>query len=108
MIKQVQCPHCLKPFSDLEEQEMRDYITPTQYKSRLVSRKEQIKAINRNTEAARTKIFWKDRDEIPGVFDLLIAVEQIADYLRRDINRELEREGLAKVSLDRGDFNSAQ
>lgn len=107
-IKTVQCPHCLKPFTDLEDKEMRDYVTPAQYKQRLVSRKTQLRRVNELTGTARNKIFWKDHEKFPGSFDLLIAVEQIADYLRRDLNQELKREGLAAVSLDKGDFNSAQ
>ena len=104
-MKKVRCPHCLKEFTDLEEQEMRDYITPLQYKQRLVSRKQEIMSANKWLNNVRG-VLQRDSKHNTPIFNLLIAVETLTNHLRSDLNRELEREGVSRIARNKGSYST--
>ncbi len=73
-------------------------MTTAQYLNSLGYKKHELETAHKYTKSARNKM-WESDKPYPHspAFDLLIAIETILQFLSRDLNRQLAKEGMAKV-----------
>lgn len=91
----MRCIHCGRQNPERSE-DLREPLTPEQYINKLKAQKNDLEGAASYLKDAREKLMHNNpRSEgyDSAGFDLLIAIEQLCEYLKRDLNMQLLSEG---------------